>query len=154
MPNQKFKGKGYYHCIKQSFINKCLQRNVKTAFKSTAEKIPAERHAAYGYVWIEKIQTYIEEEIKAIDAFCLNLGIAFQIQDDILDVLGNEQTLGKPIGSDAENHKTTFVTLFGLEKAKEKAVAYTNMAIESLSVFRNKADTLIELANYLTNRQY
>lgn len=95
-----------------------------------------------------------EEKIKAIDAFCLNLGIAFQIQDDILDVLGNEQTLGKPIGSDAENHKTTFVTLFGLEKAKEKAVAYTNMAIESLSVFRNKADTLIELANYLTNRQY
>ena len=58
MPNQKFKGKGYYHCIKQSFINKCLQRNVKTAFKSTAEKIPAERHAAYGYVWRYKDEPF------------------------------------------------------------------------------------------------
>ena len=95
-----------------------------------------------------------DEEICAIDNYCLNLGLAFQIQDDILDVLGNEDVLGKPIGSDGENNKTTYVTLFGLENAKKMVVEYSNKAIDSLSSFGDKADNLIILANYLINRNY
>jgi len=93
-----------------------------------------------------------QEQIKAIDDFCKNLGIAFQIQDDLLDVTGNEEELGKPIGSDNESEKTTFVSLFGIEGTKKAVLDYTKKAISSLDIFGKKADTLIELANYLINR--
>ena len=67
---------------------------------------------------------------------------------------GNEETLGKPIGSDAENHKTTFVTLFGLEKAKKEVNIYTDKAVSSLTIFKDKAQNLTSLANYLINRSF
>lgn len=95
-----------------------------------------------------------EKEIKAIDDFCLNLGIAFQIQDDLLDVLGTEEQLGKPIGSDGENDKTTFITLFGIDGSKNAVAEYTDKAVSSLAVFGDKASVLIELANYLIDRNY
>lgn len=57
-------------------------------------------------------------EIKAVDEFAQNLGVAFQIQDDILDVTGDEKELGKPIGSDAEENKNTYVKLVGLESQR------------------------------------
>ncbi len=93
-----------------------------------------------------------DEQIRAVDDFCYNLGIAFQIQDDILDVIGNEEDLGKPIGSDAECGKSTYVTLCGIEKATELADTYTKKAIESLSAFKDN-DELITLAEKLTNRK-
>lgn len=93
-----------------------------------------------------------EEEIKAVESFCSNLGIAFQIQDDILDVTGSEEELGKPIGSDAENDKSTYVTLFGIEKAEQMAEEYTNKAIESLSIFENNKE-LVELSKKLMGRK-
>lgn len=65
------------------------------------------------------------------------LGIAFQIVDDILDVCGDEKTLGKPIGSDKENNKITLVALIGLEKAKEKADQLTEEALDILKSFSN-----------------
>ena len=95
-----------------------------------------------------------EAQIKAIDEFCLNLGIAFQIQDDILDIMGNQELLGKPVGSDNENNKTTFVTLFGIEKSKEAVDEYTFRAISALDIFSDKAQPLKDLANYLINRKY
>ncbi len=95
-----------------------------------------------------------DEQIKAIDDFCLNLGIAFQIQDDLLDVLGTEEELGKPIGSDGENLKTTFVTLLGVDGSKKAVEDYTKKAISSLSIFGDKANTLIMLADYLINRNH
>ena len=95
-----------------------------------------------------------DEEINAIDNFCYNLGIAFQIQDDLLDVLGNSELLGKNTGSDKENKKTTFITLFGVEKAKNAVNDYTEKAISSLDIFGGKENTLKELANYLINRNY
>lgn len=95
-----------------------------------------------------------EEEIKAIDEYCLKLGIAFQIQDDLLDVMGNSEQLGKSIGSDSENEKTTFVTLFGIDGSKKAVSDYTNEAISALSVFGKRADTLKALADYLINRNY
>ena len=93
-----------------------------------------------------------DEEIKAVESFCDNLGIAFQIQDDILDVIGNEAELGKPIGSDAENEKSTYVTLYGVEKAEALAEEYTQKAIESLQIFEENGE-LVSLANKLMGRK-
>jgi len=80
------------------------------------------------------------------------LGLAFQIKDDILDVEGNSELLGKNIGSDASNSKNTFVTLYGLEKSKEMLEDYTEQAIESINAFGEKGSFLKELANYLLER--
>ncbi len=94
-----------------------------------------------------------EEEIKAVDRFAQNLGIAFQIQDDILDVTGTEEELGKPIGSDAEENKNTYVSLTGLEKSKELAEEYSDSAKKSLDIFGSKADFLKQFTDYLTDRR-
>ena len=93
-----------------------------------------------------------DAEIAAVDGFCANLGIAFQIQDDILDVIGTEEELGKPIGSDEENDKSTYVTLFGVEKAEEMAKEYTDKAISCLGIFENN-DELVSLAQKLMGRK-
>lgn len=93
-----------------------------------------------------------EEAVRAADTYAANLGIAFQIQDDILDVEGDEKTLGKPIGSDAEEGKNTYVKLVGMEKSKELERLYTAKAKDALCVFGEKADFLIELTEYLTGR--
>lgn len=93
-----------------------------------------------------------DAQIKAIDGFCENLGIAFQIQDDILDVEGSEAELGKPIGSDAENNKSTYVTLFGIEKARRLSEEYTEKAIRCLDSFENSGE-LCAMAEKLTGRK-
>ena len=88
----------------------------------------------------------------ALNIYGKNIGLAFQVQDDILDVIGDEALLGKPIGSDAKNQKTTFVTLYGLDGAKELLHSITEKAVDSLSPFGEKAAFLRELALYLENR--
>ena len=93
------------------------------------------------------------KQISAAGLYALNLGMAFQVIDDILDVTGDEQTLGKPIGSDEENEKTTFVTLYGINKSYEIAKEYTNRAINNLAIFENDTSFLEELANSLINRK-
>ncbi len=94
-----------------------------------------------------------DEQLKALKDYALNLGLAFQIQDDILDCIGDTTVLGKPIGSDALNEKTTYVTLLGLDGAKEKVRALTDKAINALNIFNDKAEFLTELANYLIDRE-
>jgi geranylgeranyl diphosphate synthase type II len=94
-----------------------------------------------------------DKQLSAASKFAYYLGIAFQIKDDILDVTGDEQKLGKPIGSDADNDKTTYVSLVGLEKAQDDVNRLTNIAISQLEYFDN-AQFLKELANYLINREY
>ncbi len=94
-----------------------------------------------------------EDEISALLSYADNIGLAFQIQDDILDCIGNADILGKPIGSDAENQKTTYVTLLGLEEAKNRADYLTNAAIDSLKIFGDKGQFLISLAKHLMNRE-
>ncbi len=93
-----------------------------------------------------------KDKIPYAKEYAYNLGLAFQIVDDILDVEGNFKTLGKPIGSDKENHKTTFVSLYGLEKAKELAENYTKAALKSLENFES-SDILTELTSNLLTRQ-
>lgn len=93
-----------------------------------------------------------DEQIAAASKFAYSLGIAFQIQDDILDIIGDEQKLGKPIGSDAENNKTTYATLVGIEKAKSDVKTLTDAAIEQLKYFENTE--FLELLSYrLVNRE-
>ena len=94
-----------------------------------------------------------DEEIAAVDEFAKNLGIAFQIQDDILDVEGTEEELGKPIGSDAEENKNTYVSLLGLERAKELMKEYSAKAKDALKPFGERAEFLADLTDYLTSRR-
>ena len=79
------------------------------------------------------------------------MGLAFQIIDDILDCTADEKTLGKPIGSDAENGKYTYVTAVGIEKAREQVKTLTAQAKELLSEFSD-TDFLRELAETLAER--
>ncbi len=95
-----------------------------------------------------------EKKLKMVESYAENLGIAFQIQDDILDVTANEEELGKPIGSDEKNEKSTYVTLCGLEKAREYAKEYTNKALEDLSFFGESAEFLKKLTKFLLQRKY
>lgn len=94
-----------------------------------------------------------DEEISKIDEFACHLGIAFQIKDDILDVESTNEELGKPVGSDEKRNIITYVTLFGIDGAKEKLDYHTKCAKNALSSFGNKAGFLLELANYLLNRK-
>lgn len=93
-----------------------------------------------------------DAQIEAVKDFALNLGVAFQIQDDILDVVGTEEELGKPIGSDEEMGRTTYVKTFGIDGAKKLLLEHTQKAKEALSVFGEKADFLLRLTDYLAGR--
>lgn len=94
-----------------------------------------------------------EEQCAAVRRYAQNLGLAFQIQDDILDVTGDEATLGKPIGSDAKSEKTTFVTLKGIDACRELVQEKTNHAKSALSENFRDADYLCVLADYLVGRE-
>lgn len=91
------------------------------------------------------------KQTEAAEKFAYNLGIAFQIKDDILDVTGNSRELGKPIGSDAENNKTTYVSLKGVEEAQKDVEKYTEKALSSLSEF-DDSEFIEMLAAGLINR--
>ena len=92
-----------------------------------------------------------EDKINAAINYAENLGIAFQIQDDILDIEGDFTSLGKPVGSDEKNDKSTIVKYYGLEKSKELVKEYTDKAIYALENFEN-TEMLENLAYMLINR--
>ena len=94
------------------------------------------------------------QQLSALDSYAYNLGLAFQITDDILDVEGDAQLLGKPIGSDIKNKKSTYPSIYGMSKAKEMAVESVEKAKASLSIFGSEADVLAEIVDYLTSRKY
>lgn len=94
-----------------------------------------------------------EADVKAIEKIAYNIGIAFQIQDDILDVIGSEEVLGKPIGSDAKNEKLTYVSLKGLETAKKDVEKLSNEAILAIQNYEKDEHFLSELAVYLIDRE-
>ena len=94
-----------------------------------------------------------KEKINAASCFAEKIGLAFQVADDILDLTGDSATLGKPVGSDDKNNKSTYVSYYGIEKSKADVVAMTNEAISALSIFGNDAAALCELAKMLTDRK-
>lgn len=87
-----------------------------------------------------------------LETYAREIGLVFQIVDDILDVTSSTETLGKPVGSDAENDKTTFVTLYGLDGAQEMAKQHNDSALAALAPLGEKADFLRNLAQYLLVR--
>ena len=93
-----------------------------------------------------------ESQVQAIEGIAKNIGLAFQIQDDILDIEGDEATLGKPIGSDIRNEKTTYVTFAGMEKSKEEVKRLTDEAIAELNKLPVHNEFLVELLSYLVYR--
>ncbi|NLY43179.1 MAG: polyprenyl synthetase family protein [Clostridiaceae bacterium] len=93
-----------------------------------------------------------EKELESLALFGRNVGLAFQIKDDLLDVEGDQQLLGKPVGSDENNKKSTFVTLMGIEKSKQRIEELTQEAIDSLGIFHDKGWFLIQLARELVGR--
>ena len=94
-----------------------------------------------------------DEQLLALTRFAELIGLAFQIEDDILDVTSTEEELGKPIGSDAKNNKSTYVSLFGLETARKMADDTTKEALACLDSFGEKAEPLREIAKMMTNRR-
>ena len=94
-----------------------------------------------------------KSEQKIIEEAASEIGLAFQIQDDILDVTGNQEVLGKPVGSDAKNEKATYVTYEGLKKAQEDVKRYSKHAVNLLESLVVKNEFLIHLVEYLIHRE-
>lgn len=93
------------------------------------------------------------EEVEKIEKAALMVGMAFQIQDDILDVTSTMEVLGKPVFSDEKNNKTTYVTILGLEEAKRKVKEYSDGAIEILESLNRKNEFLSDLLISLIYRE-
>ena len=96
-----------------------------------------------------------EDIIKDIESYATDIGIAFQVRDDILDVISDSQTLGKPVGSDIKNGKTTSLTFMSIEKAQEVVDGLTSKAIDTIEKYydsHQKMCSLVELAKYMVGR--
>ena len=95
-----------------------------------------------------------DEAREALDRFAKRAGLLFQVIDDILDCTANTATLGKTAGKDAAADKPTYVSLLGLERAREFADDLRHQALEALSIFGEHAQRLIELTNFIANRKF
>ena len=93
-----------------------------------------------------------EEQLMALTTYADRFGLAFQITDDILDVVGDEAVIGKPVGSDERNNKSTYVTLTSLEEARRLAADTVKEAVEALTIFGDRAKFLRELVEMLLER--
>lgn len=95
-----------------------------------------------------------EDQKKAAEVYARSIGLAFQIEDDLLDVTGDAALLGKNTGMDSAREKSTYVSLLGVEKARETVERLTRTAVDALAVFGEKAQPLAELALALQNRDH
>lgn len=94
-----------------------------------------------------------QEEVNAVEKAARNIGLAFQIQDDILDVTSTAEELGKPIHSDEKNHKTTYVTLMGIEAASQQVAELSEEAVKLLEGMNKKNEFLFTLVKELVGRR-
>ncbi len=94
-----------------------------------------------------------QEDLTPFKQLGLKIGLAYQIQDDILDIIGDEALIGKKVGSDLENHKSTYVALLGLEKSQETVRQYFNDALEQIYKLRINHGILIEMLQILIQRK-
>lgn len=92
-------------------------------------------------------------QLDALTRYGDQIGLAFQIADDILDVVGTEENLGKPIGSDIANEKSTYPALLGLDKSRQLAKEAVDAALDALCPFNKEADVFRQLANYIIERE-
>ena len=95
-----------------------------------------------------------EQQLAVLKQFAADIGLAFQIQDDILDVESSTDQLGKQHGSDALNQKSTYSSIMGLEEARTEATKLYQQSVASLDIFAERADPLRQLASFIVNRAY
>jgi geranylgeranyl diphosphate synthase type II len=93
------------------------------------------------------------DTLKALTRYGENIGLAFQIVDDILDIEGDTEKLGKQVGSDEKMKKMTYPAIFGIERSRRKAEDLISGAIDALKAFSSKADPLRETARYIIKRR-
>lgn len=93
------------------------------------------------------------KQLAALTEYAQQLGLAFQITDDILDVVGDAEKIGKPVGSDEKNQKATFPALFGLDQSRTMAQEAVAQAISALEPLNDKGEMLVQLARYLLGRE-
>lgn len=105
------------------------------------------------------IAAYSGDSIKAetfnsLDKYAKAVGLSFQVQDDILDVIADTATLGKPQGSDIAQNKPTFPSIIGLKESQEKALELHQQALNSLQKFGDEADVLRDISSWFVTREY
>jgi len=93
-----------------------------------------------------------EKRLKALTRYGERVGLAFQIADDILDIVGNQEVIGKDVGSDLKKGKKTFPSFYGLEESRRRAKEVSDQALAALKDFDRRADPLRELAKYIVTR--
>ena len=98
--------------------------------------------------------TASERQLRSLEAYAQAIGLAFQVQDDILDTTADTATLGKRQGADSILDKPTYVSLLGLDEARRKAQSLYEQSLAAISEFDNRADYLRQLSNYIVNREY
>jgi geranylgeranyl diphosphate synthase type II len=94
------------------------------------------------------------EDLERLTGYADHLGLAFQITDDILDLVGDEKSLGKPVKSDLKNEKGTYPSLYGLEEAQRMAGEEMEKALALISIYDQKADFLRELVKFVVKRNH
>jgi geranylgeranyl pyrophosphate synthase len=99
-------------------------------------------------------QDVSKQEIDLLSDYALCIGLSYQIQDDILDVTSDTETLGKPQGSDEKQEKPTFPAIIGLEESRQRALQQHELALKILEPLDKKADSLRELSAYIVERQF
>lgn len=95
-----------------------------------------------------------QQQLDALNDYGEAIGLAFQVQDDILDVTADTAVLGKQQGSDQARNKPTYLSLLGIDAAREKAAALQSKSLAALDGFDERADQLRAIANYIVNREY
>ncbi len=93
-----------------------------------------------------------EDDLEKITKYAENIGLSFQIVDDILDIIGDEEKLGKPIGSDIENHKSTYPSLLGLDKSRQIARELIEEGKSSIKDLPSEREFLNQLGDYIISR--
>ncbi len=94
------------------------------------------------------------DQFRALDSYAKYIGLSFQVQDDILDVIGDTSTLGKPQGSDYERNKPTFPSIIGLDASRDKALELHHKALDALSIFGEEANVLRYISTWFVERTH
>src|SRR5690606_10016981 len=94
------------------------------------------------------------QQLKMLRSYAKSIGLCFQVQDDILDVTSDTETLGKRQGADQHRNKPTYVSLMGLDQARERAHELHLQSLTALQSFGEKADILRQLSGYVINRKF
>ncbi|GAB6156905.1 polyprenyl synthetase family protein [Desulfotomaculum varum] len=95
-----------------------------------------------------------EAQLAALTTYAEQMGLAFQIKDDLLDIEGDEAKIGKPVGSDIKNQKVTYPSLYGLDKARSMADEAAREAVAALNIFGSEAEFLRLMMHFIINRDH